>query len=89
MPLITDNKEIANLIEKHFVYIHINHSKGNKNEKAMKRLENLGHFGYPVLVILDEEGLIIHIQNSSYLEGEELQLQKSARVLPKLDMRRH
>ena len=67
---ITDNKEIADLIEKHFVYIHVNYSKENKNEEAMKRLGNPGRFGYPVLVILDEDGHVMHIQNSSYLEEE-------------------
>lgn len=67
---ITDNKEIADLIEKHFVYIHVNYSKENKNEEAMKRLGNPGRFGYPVLVILDEDGRVMHIQNSSYLEEE-------------------
>ena len=67
---ITDNKEIADLVEKHFVYIHVNYSKENKNEEAMKRLGNPGRFGYPVLVILDDEGRVMHIQNSSYLEEE-------------------
>ena len=67
---IEDNQDLAELVKKHFVYIHVNTSKANKNEEAMVRLGNPGRFGYPVLVILDHDGRVMHIQNSSYLEEE-------------------
>ena len=65
---ITEDEEIANVVKETFVYIHVNTSKANKNEEALRRLGNPGRFGYPVLVILDDEGRVMHIQNSSYLE---------------------
>ena len=65
---ITEDEEIANVVKENFVYIHVNTSKTNKNEEALRRLGNPGRFGYPVLVILDDEGRVMHIQNSSYLE---------------------
>lgn len=65
---ITEDKEIAELIEKHFVYIHVNTSKDNKNKEALIRLGNPGRFGYPVFVILNHDGSVLHIQNSAYLE---------------------
>jgi hypothetical protein len=34
----------------------------------MKRLDNPGRFGYPVFVVLDDKGKVIHIQDSSFLE---------------------
>ncbi|MBQ9637788.1 MAG: thioredoxin family protein [Prevotella sp.] len=34
----------------------------------MNRLDNCGRFGFPVFVVLDEEGHVIHIQDSSFLE---------------------
>ena len=34
----------------------------------MKRLDNCGRFGFPVFVVLDEDGKVIHIQDSSFLE---------------------
>jgi hypothetical protein len=37
----------------------------------MKRLNNAGRFGYPVFVVLDEEGRILHIQDSGLLEEGE------------------
>lgn len=59
---------IAPIIEKDYVYIHVNYSKGNKNLEAMKFLGNPGRFGYPVFVILNEKGEPIHIQESESLE---------------------
>ena len=65
---ITEDKEIAEFIEKHYVYIHVNTSKENKNKDALLRLGNPGRFGYPVFVILNHDGSVLHIQNSAYLE---------------------
>lgn len=65
---ISEDKEIAELIEKNYVYIHVNTSKANKNKEALARLGNPGRFGYPVLVILNHDGTVLHIQNSAYLE---------------------
>jgi hypothetical protein len=56
------------LIKENYVYIHVNYSKDNKNLEAMKYLGNPGRFGYPVFVILDQEGRPIHIQESESLE---------------------
>ena len=67
---ITEDKDLAEIVKKNFVYIHVNTSKANKNTEALKRLGNPGRFGYPVLVILDTDGRVLHIQNSSYLEED-------------------
>ena len=64
----TTDSVIAPLIERNFVYVHINYSKVNKNPEAMKYLGNPARFGFPVFVILDEEGKPIHIQESASLE---------------------
>ena len=53
---------IHQIIDQNFVYIHVNFSQKNKNQEAMKRLQNPGRFGFPVFVILDGEGNVIHIQ---------------------------
>ena len=34
----------------------------------MTRLDNCGRFGFPVFVVLDDAGKVIHIQDSSSLE---------------------
>lgn len=66
----TTDSVIAPLIERNFVYVHINYSKANKNPEAMKYLGNPARFGFPVFVILDEEGKPIHIQESASLEED-------------------
>ena len=74
---ITKDAEISQLIDKNFVYIHVDYSpksfKDNpemkkRAEKMMKRLGNPGRFGYPVFVVLDAKGNVLHIQDSSFLE---------------------
>lgn len=64
----TTDSVIAPMIEKNFIYVHINYSKENKNVEAMKYLGNPARFGFPVFVILDDEGRPIHIQESESLE---------------------
>ncbi len=66
--LAQSNEAIKNVIDSNYVYIHVNYSKKNKNEKAMAMLDNPTRFGFPVFVILDENGKRIHTQNSVYLE---------------------
>ena len=39
-----------------------------KAESLMKRLNNPARFGFPVFVVLDEKGTVLHIQDSSFLE---------------------
>ena len=73
---ITNDTTISNVIEQNFVYIHVNYnprkSGGAEKEalaKAMlQRLNNPARFGFPVFVVLDDEGKVIHIQDSSFLE---------------------
>lgn len=70
---ITKDEEIARLIDENFVYIHVSYNPHKSTDEArdkamLKRLGNPGRFGYPVFVVLDAKGNVIHIQDSSYLE---------------------
>ncbi|MBQ3743478.1 MAG: thioredoxin family protein [Bacteroidales bacterium] len=74
---ITKDAEIAKLVKDNFVYIHVDYSpksfkddpaRKERSEKMMKRLGNPGRFGYPVFVVLDGKGKILHTQDSSFLE---------------------
>lgn len=70
---ITKDEEIANLIDENYVYIHVSYNPHKSTDEArdkamLKRLGNPGRFGYPVFVVLDAKGNVIHIQDSSYLE---------------------
>ena len=73
---ITKDTTISKVIEENFEYIHVNYNPRKSGGEAqqqqskalMGRLNNCGRFGFPVLVVLDEEGNVIHIQDSSFLE---------------------
>ena len=73
---ITKDASISKVINENFEYIQVNYNprKSQGEEKMeqgralMKRLDNCGRFGFPVFVVLNEEGKVIHIQDSSFLE---------------------
>ena len=73
---ITNDTTISKVIADNFVYIHVNYNprksegeaKARQAEELMKRLDNCGRFGYPVFVVLGEDGKVVHIQDSSFLE---------------------
>ena len=70
------------LIENNFVYIHVNYPRKGASKELMERLKNAGRFGYPALVVMDETGNVIHIQDSSFLEeGKGYSQEKVARFL--------
>ena len=76
---ITKDTTISKVIAENFEYIHVNYNPRKSQGEAkmaqgkalMKRLNNAGRFGYPVFVVLDENGKILHIQDSSFLEEGE------------------
>ncbi|MCU7552725.1 thioredoxin family protein [Chitinophagaceae bacterium LB-8] len=55
-------------ISNNYVVYHLNYSKENKNLEYLKKLGNPQRFGFPVFVILDENGFRLHTQDSSLLE---------------------
>ena len=74
---ITKDAEISKLVADNFVYIHVDYSpksfkddpaRKQRSEKMMQRLGNPGRFGYPVFVVLNAKGKVIHTQDSSFLE---------------------
>ena len=76
---IAKDTTISKVINENFEYIHLNYNP-RKSEEAgkaqqaaalMKRLNNCGRFGFPVFVVLDEGGKVLHIQDSSFLEEEQ------------------
>ena len=73
---ITNDEDIAKLISDNFVYIHVNYNprhstsaeKTEQTKQMMSRLGNPARFGFPVFVVLDADGKVIHTQDSSFLE---------------------
>ena len=73
---ITNDTTISKCINENFEYIHVNYNPRKSGSELqqqqaaalMKRLDNCGRFGFPVFVVLNGEGTVIHIQDSSFLE---------------------
>lgn len=71
--------EIKSLVDDNYEFIHVNYNPRNEADnldkdatvKALRRLGNPVRFGYPVLVVLDADGNVIHTQDSGFLESGE------------------
>jgi len=79
---IEKDSDISLAIEQNFLYIHVNYPRKGAAKELMARLKNAGRFGYPALVVLNTEGEVIHIQDSSFLEeGNSYNKEKIMRFL--------
>ncbi len=87
---ITNDTTISKCINENFEYIHVNYNPRKSGSELqqqqaaalMKRLNNCGRFGFPVFVVLNGEGTVIHIQDSSFLEeGQGYNQEKVLRFL--------
>lgn len=65
---ITEDNDIKNYVDKNYVVYHLNYSKENKNSELLAKYGFPQRFGFPVFLILDEKGELIHTENSAYLE---------------------
>ena len=62
------NPYIDSVINSSFVWYELNYSKENENAAIFTRYSFPQRFGFPVFIILDSKGQLIHTQNSEYLE---------------------
>lgn len=71
--------ELKEVVDQNYIYYHLNYSPENKNVKVFAKYNNPGaKFGYPVFLVLDQNGKLIHTQDSSVLEdGKGYSLEKT------------
>jgi len=67
---VEQEAELKKLVEDNFVVLRVNYSPENRNEAVLKELEFPQRFGFPVFVILNQNGTRIHTQNSGILEKD-------------------
>ena len=67
---MAEDLQIDSILKTDYIRVMVNYSKENKNEEIMKMLGNPQRFGFPVLVILDQNGTRLHTQDSWYLEKD-------------------
>lgn len=66
---ITNDPKIDSIVKADYVVYHMNYSKENFNAKLLEKYGYPQRFGFPVFLVLDEEGKLIQTQNSWYLEN--------------------
>ena len=78
--------KIDSLIRADYVYTLLNYSKENKNPEMMKQFDYPNRFGFPVFVVLDKNGKLLHIQDSGMLEHCQVKGYDTTKVLTSLKM---
>jgi thioredoxin-related protein len=70
--LETSDKQIDSLLKADYVMVLVNipREKDKRDPELMASLGNPQRFGFPVLVVLNQEGERIHTQDSWYLEQD-------------------
>ncbi|WP_284461246.1 thioredoxin family protein [Chryseobacterium sp.] len=61
--------ELKEMVDKNYLYYHLNYSPDNKNEKVFAQYINIKEQQfYPFFIILDKNGKKVHVQQSEVLE---------------------
>ncbi|MBM3415536.1 MAG: thioredoxin family protein [Bacteroidetes bacterium] len=67
---ITSDSALDSVINQNFVVYHLNYSKENYNKATIEKYGFPQRFGFPVFLILNGNGTLLHTQNSVYLEEQ-------------------
>jgi thioredoxin-related protein len=59
---------ITKMISDNYIPVKLNYSPENKNDAANEYMGNPTRFGFPVFIIIDGNGKVLHIQDSGLLE---------------------
>ncbi|NOU58227.1 thioredoxin family protein [Marinifilum caeruleilacunae] len=63
-------EEITKLLNDNYIFLEVNYSKENKNKEVLKDLGFPQRFGFPVMLVLDEQGNRLHTQSTGNLEKD-------------------
>jgi len=63
---------LKKILDKKYIYYHLNYSPENKNEKAFAKYGNPGEkYGYPAFLILDKHGNLLATRKTEDMEESE------------------
>jgi thioredoxin-related protein len=68
--MLTQDLKLDSLVQANYVVVKVNYSKENYNKELLASLGYPQRFGFPVFVVLDGKGNLLHTQDSGYLEFE-------------------
>ena len=66
--LVNDTPELKKFLEDNYETVLVNYSPENKNVPFLEKYKYPSRFGFPVFLVLDGDGKLLHTQNSGYLE---------------------
>lgn len=69
--LVNKTPELNKYLTDNFEWVLVNYSPEVKNTEVLTSLGNPGRFGYPVFVVLNSKGEVLHTQDSGYLERDQ------------------
>jgi thioredoxin-related protein len=64
---IAANDDVRTLVVRDYVWVKVNYSKENRNERFLSRWPKIS--GYPHLFVLDADGALVHSQDTGVLEA--------------------
>ncbi|TDQ09699.1 thioredoxin family protein [Pedobacter metabolipauper] len=70
--LVDTTAALKKALNDNYETVLVNYSPENKNEAVLATLNYPQRFGFPVFVILDGNGKVLHTQNSAYLETDDV-----------------
>ena len=68
--MVHEDMQLDSILTTNYEVVNVNYSNENDNHEFLATLGYPQRFGFPVFVILDEKGNVIHIQDSWYLEQD-------------------
>ncbi|MCY1721231.1 thioredoxin family protein [Prolixibacteraceae bacterium Z1-6] len=67
---VTADSEITTYLKQNFEVVKVNYDQKNRQEELLEKLGFPQRFGFPVFVVLDNNGNRVHTQNSAFLEKD-------------------
>lgn len=68
--MVAEDMKLDSLVKANYEVVEVDYSKENNNHEILATLGFPQRFGFPVFVILDGTGKVIHTQDSGYLEQD-------------------
>lgn len=68
--MVNEDAKLDSLVKANYEVVVVNYSNENNNHEFLATLGYPQRFGFPVFVILDGKGNVLHTQDSGYLEQD-------------------
>jgi thioredoxin-related protein len=65
--MVTTDKKIDSIMKADYIFYALNHSEDDPNKKLLAKYQYPQRFGFPVFLILNKKGNLLHTQSASYL----------------------